>query len=1135
MAKIFDVLMTSHSQLKGDAAVSHGRIVLNLLLDLVVTKDNTAGTYNYDANRRWQAIGRNRTQRLEEAGRLQHDARSSRPGSNHTSYTLQQIKDGLIIHKRQEADTLEYLVATNQHQGVKNPRPPRPATTLAAIEECLIDSGTDVLQPLTYDQIRLAFDWLKAIGLLREGDKTYKKDGLWQFTLDFSGLYQERKNPLLNQSRGSNKDPEINKQDCWAYAMKLREAKYGTIKDMPSIAPAWLPSGIHKDEWLNWLQRDLNVPNFTREQGINSYRDIDLRDADRNHIRISEIARRTNDGGIIIIKDDDYLTVRCLAFAMAARAIEGMLTASVIYPIHFKPVSPSSLVDWISRTLSLRVHNLEPYDIKKALQIKQLLPVIDAFDIGINEYLYKVLNDLPDCTISFVLSKDSSLLNCLKDKTCQHLFQASISHPMPIDPGEGLPKTILPRKLERFIGRSWEQTELKEMMSLKNTNSQIFVVGESGVGKTELVTNVAHSFCTRNSEYNVILFLTAKQGPLLPSQHDISVQPIQPISTFEELCFKIAQTGGLELPRAEPRNQERELKFYLENSNYTYLFIIDNYETIERSQRDKIWNFFRGLSSNNVKSVFTSRSDDRPDLPIPPLLEEDARELAREQKLRLHIMANADSFINLTEEDISTIIEQCEYLPLAIKWFFYFLNNGYSIKEVIERLSFRRSLSEEDNKHDLLGYMFDDIMKDMCEKDPMSYKLLQILSLFQKEIDIEHLRLIAGISISENGDFEDALNSLVAHSFCICESEKYRLKTLAKLYGKDLLARESKLELKYQNAWINYFLDLISKNGGDDWGYYRDIYNKLDSVWENVCELFVFLANSWKNENSERYVHSKTLWLKLQRFTYLYGYWKKREEWTTALIAEAESQHDSFFHAKLLAARGWLYLLREGDENLSQGMIDFQTALFVVKKISSTGTDDPQFIEVSIIIRLNSAACKIRQKFFNDAMRELLEFKRLWRESVKKQFQTGIIDESNRDWSRHYIRYMLYRGEYFYRCDRFFLAKRHYLRVEKFCKTINWIRFRAKAMERMAYIEMKLGEHAEACERLKTWLKESQKNNDKRRVAFFYRTFALLHVALNDQCTAIKFAEKAKDLFEKLTMNKRVEDMESFIRHHQSN
>ena len=46
MAKIFDVLMTNRSQLKGDAAVRHGRIVLNLLLDLVVSKVNNAGTYN---------------------------------------------------------------------------------------------------------------------------------------------------------------------------------------------------------------------------------------------------------------------------------------------------------------------------------------------------------------------------------------------------------------------------------------------------------------------------------------------------------------------------------------------------------------------------------------------------------------------------------------------------------------------------------------------------------------------------------------------------------------------------------------------------------------------------------------------------------------------------------------------------------------------------------------------------------------------------------------------------------------------------------------------------------------------------------------------------------------------------------
>jgi hypothetical protein len=484
------------------------------------------------------------------------------------------------------------------------------------------------------------------------------------------GIYQETKTPTPRGHRSFWIDfsaiSSVSKVDCVDYVKRLCNEILNANVSLP-----WLPSKIQKKTWLDWLQEGLNISDFTRNQGFEPCRDVHFQDRNCNNIRFNEIGRRSDAGKLIIIKADRYEAC-CLAYAIAAGAIEGKLTISDIYPIYIKAMN-RSLIEEIKDKLSYRGHILEPEEVKNLLLNNRLFPIIDARHIGTYHKIHELLNDLPASTLSFVLSDDRSLLDSLKDKTCQLLFQASNGQDKPTlhtNPTDGFPTHNLPPKLAKFIGREREQAELKEKMSLRNRNSEIVVVGESGVGKTALVINVAYTFLAKNSEYDNVLFITAKRGALLSTQLDINDQPVKPISTFDELCFKIAEIGGYELTRSEPQNQENELKFYLEGRNKKHLIIIDNYETIEESQRRKIWDFFRGLRTVYVKTIFTSRIDQRPDLQIQPLLPDDARELAREEKLGTYSLAEACPSLNLTEEDISQVIDQCERLPLAIKWFF---------------------------------------------------------------------------------------------------------------------------------------------------------------------------------------------------------------------------------------------------------------------------------------------------------------------------------------------------------------------------------------------------------------------------------------------------------------------------------
>ncbi len=376
------------SQLKGDAAVRHGQIVLNLLLDLVVNKDNNAGTNNYDANWRWQVIGRNRAKRLDdESRRSQQRPASSRPGSKKISFNLDQIKGGLIVHRLEEADQLGYLVTTTRHQGVKTPSP---AGTLAAIEECLKDSGPDFCQPLTYDQVRVAFAWLKKIGLLREGDQRYKQDGGHrQFTLDFSGLYQEKKALRINGLQSSD-ECEIKREDYLAYAMKLREVIFGQLEvkrpkpkpDEPLIElNQWVAANLEEWEkkflsiYKQWeliyvpLKFETSLPETLPANTQSDYTSPDLP-------KLIKSALTTANPRMILVEGEAGSGKTCLLIRIAMLVMEQNLLPILLEP---PEDNKQDIVEVVRKQLKFVYQDVNSDRVRELFKARRLIMFVDQY------------------------------------------------------------------------------------------------------------------------------------------------------------------------------------------------------------------------------------------------------------------------------------------------------------------------------------------------------------------------------------------------------------------------------------------------------------------------------------------------------------------------------------------------------------------------------------------------------------------------------------------------------------------------------------------------------------------------------------------------------------------------------------
>jgi hypothetical protein len=401
----------------------------------------------------------------------------------------------------------------------------------------------------------------------------------------------------------------------------------------------------------------------------------------------------------------------------------------------------------------------------------------------------------------------------------------------------------------------------------------------------------------------------------------------------------------------------------------------------------------------------------------------------------------------------------------------------------------------------------------------------------------------------------------------VANSDQYILKTLVREYSSGLF--DSEEEKRYIiSEWIKYFLDFTLTNGGDDWGEWRLRFGNLDAYWDNIQELFSYLRYDWRNNDSSSYEKSKVLWRSLLRFTYLYGYWGIREKWTDDLLDEAQVRGDSEFYAKLLAANGWIYLLREGEENYIKATSNFNKAIGLLGENSGGCTTD--LIETKWTIYLNFAAARVRQKKFKSARQLFETFAHMWIGYVKGQGLPRICLEK-REQSRFFLRYLLYWGEYFYRygnsqkarsltleiqasnlikegfyedADRcqlqsemllkdasrcLFKAECCYRRVAILCEVIEWKRFQAKAMERIAYLKIRAGEFKEASKIIDDWMNQSIIYSDKRRVAFFIKDKALLHEGLNERSKALEAAEDALKRFGELDMLKRVEEVNAII------
>jgi nucleoside phosphorylase len=663
---------------------------------------------------------------------------------------------------------------------------------------------------------------------------------------------------------------------------------------------------------------------------------------------------------------------------------------------------------------------------------------------------------------------------------------------------------------KKLFGREQDLKELLYRISPGFYERTVTVTGIGGVGKTSLALEAAYACLAARKERNnssiptfdMIVFSSAQLSTLSPEGIININSKARPIKTLEDLCVDIANT--LERSRLrviDPEHQISALQEFLSGSEYRTLIILDNLESLDNADIHEIHEFLKKIRGNHVKTVITTRMSERYDLNLKELSESDSLQMI------ISLLLEKDYSVDM--DFCKTLNQVCAGIPLAIHYSIGILEIEQNAQRVLEKLI--------DPNGDLSHYCFNKLVNEIEQERPIAYNLFITLSVVSYGLTRETLFDMASINSSQQNEARENLNLLSKCSLVFCEDGYYKMLPLTRRYALVKLEEDSSRENKIRESWVNCYIDIAHDNGGEDYGEWHIKYDIIEREWKNFSEVFLWC------QNHQEYEKACILWKHLSRFAYLYGYWSDRLKWSIWLISAASQRGDNGFLAEVKSAYGWLNLLREGDENLKVAENSLREAWNLREHCNPY---------VCSIILVNLAVFYTRKKDFKRAdywFKKYMEFRKQQRNQTN-QFVISEYRLELRSKRRLELRYILYWGERYYREGDYLKAKQLYKQVAKKSEDINWLRFRAKANERLAFIAIHEDELKEAEKLLQVWYPITTRNQDRRRMAFFERDYAYLEFKKKRYEEAKMYANRALDRFKNLHMFTRVQVMNEFIK-----
>ncbi len=442
--------------------------------------------------------------------------------------------------------------------------------------------------------------------------------------------------------------------------------------------------------------------------------------------------------------------------------------------------------------------------------------------------------------------------------------------------------TTIPNNLPRlqpFFGREDELAQIREALDPDNRTWGALIDGPGGMGKTSLAIRAATD-CTP-AQFKRIVFVSVKNRELDDDgERELGVFVLP---GFLEMLNELSrELGRADITKAPEDERIRLLLEALRDEQA--LLILDNLESLPKSDRDRLFTFVKRLPQG-CKAILTSRrriGSGSEELILQKLSQEAALETLADLARHNPLLAKT------TQDERIALYEQTAGNPLLLRWVAGQLGRG-SCRTFTDALNFIRSCPKD---NDPLEFVFGDLVNDFTEAET---KVLCALTYFSLPAKVEH---IVAVAECDAESVETALRSLANRSLVVPDIEEKAF-ALVPLVADFLRRRKPEVVAETGDRLEKHAYALVVENGYQNY----DNFPVLDAAWPTVAAALPrFLAG--QNDRLQ------TMCDALLDFLDFTGRW---DEWL-ALSRDAEAKAiaaKDFWNAGVRAYyAGWVHYLR---------------------------------------------------------------------------------------------------------------------------------------------------------------------------------------------------------------------------------
>jgi hypothetical protein len=641
----------------------------------------------------------------------------------------------------------------------------------------------------------------------------------------------------------------------------------------------------------------------------------------------------------------------------------------------------------------------------------------------------------------------------------------------------------------KFISRENEINDILEYISPDRGQPITVIRGIGGVGKTALAVRVAYKCLDARLSplkdgnnnvpiFDAIIFTTSKETDFIGTT---MVERPKKESTLLDIFRVISETLQESNITQVPEDQQKQQVIDALKQKGKTLLIIDNFETI--SDKKSIWRFLNALPPGTKIIITTRKDSEHNQVELEALDEQESYDLIQTQAKEKEITIN--------EENQQQIYSKFGGIPMALI---------YSVGKLAAECSLTEILNSNISDRDDIGrFCFEDSVKPL--RETAAHQLLMATTFFCDPPIKEALLKVAGLT--DLFESENALKKLQKLSLIVDKvvgrDARFTILPMTREYARAELKKQGLADFEKQarDRLFDWYLEFTRENGGKDGERWRDKYDRLESEWVNIESILYY----YKQQDNWQRVYE--LWLNVDSYVDLTGYWQKRLEWWTYIAEQAKKAAELDIYLSALSEKYWTEILM-GTENHENAKVQLLYAMTYYSP-SQVSVVPARIANHLAVIAKGEAQSQERGEY-TEAIQRL-------------QQGSDILDRcSDPNKTRYQIENKYYLAEMYYLQGNFPEAKEILEKIIIQCQQIKWQRFLNYADNSLADILIDQNDLERAEYLILRGRFVAENSREIRRVAMYDLTNARLEEKKGNLTLATEHGEKALKEFERERM-----------------